>query len=313
MGIENIHAMRASLKAFLALMKPRSPHHAFAHGREDREEQGWLGELEKSGSVSHGDDPKPIAAGTIAHASPPCRWIEHVRGVLRAAVTVTRHVHIGRSSVLVHCSDGWDRTAQVTAIAQLLLDGSFRSRDGFQRLVQKEWLDFGHQVSPAPRSPPPVAASPRARLAARSALQTLRMSSAARQFALRLGSLAPLEKGTHSPSDEQLSPVFLQFVECVWHLCQQMPRAFEFNTSYLAALLHHALACETGTFLCNCERQRVALELPLSPRRRGTCSAARSSATAVRALGRCASTRRIREHATPLVCLLLPCGTPPSR
>ena len=60
MGIENIHAMRASLKAFLALMKPRSPHHAFAHGREDREEQGWLGELEKSGSVSHGDDPKPI-------------------------------------------------------------------------------------------------------------------------------------------------------------------------------------------------------------------------------------------------------------
>jgi|TARA_B100000459_G_C8575415_1_gene200700 hypothetical protein len=62
MGIENIHAMRASLKAFLALMKPRSPHHAFAHGREDREEQGWLGELEKSGSVSHGDDPKPIAA-----------------------------------------------------------------------------------------------------------------------------------------------------------------------------------------------------------------------------------------------------------
>jgi limonene-1,2-epoxide hydrolase len=202
MGIENIHAMRASLKAFLALMKPRSPHHAFAHGREDREEQGWLGELEKSG------------------------WIEYVRGVLRAAVTVTRHVHIGRSSVLVHCSDGWDRTAQVTAIAQLLLDGSFRSRDGFQRLVQKEWLDFGHQ------------------------------------FALRLGSLAPLEKGTHSPSDEQLSPVFLQFVECVWHLCQQMPRAFEFNTSYLAALLHHALACETGTFLCNCERQRVALELP---------------------------------------------------
>ena len=107
-------------------------------------------------------------------------------------------------------------------------------------------------------SPPALARA----LAARSALQTLRMSSAARQFALRLGSLAPLEKGTHSPSDEQLSPVFLQFVECVWHLCQQMPRAFEFNTSYLAALLHHALACETGTFLCNCERQRVALELP---------------------------------------------------
>ena len=128
-------------------------------------------------------------------------------------MTVTRHVHIGRSSVLVHCSDGWDRTAQVTAIAQLLLDGSFRSRDGFQRLVQKEWLDFATRYlrRPVRRRPSPPALA-RA-LAARSALQTLRMSSAARQFALRLGPLAPLEKGTHSPSDEQLSPVFLQFVE----------------------------------------------------------------------------------------------------
>ena len=137
MGIENIHAMRASLKAFLALMKPRSPHHAFAHGREDREEQGWLGELEKSGSVSHGDDPKPIAAEPIAHASPPCRWIEHVRGVLRAAVTVTRHVHIGRSSVLVHCSDGWDRTAQMASLAQLIVDPHYRTLNGFVLLLHK--------------------------------------------------------------------------------------------------------------------------------------------------------------------------------
>ena len=41
-----------------------------------------------------------------------------------------------------------------------------------------------------------------------------------------------------------------------------MPRAFEFNGTYLAHLLHHLNACEHGTFLCNCERQRVTLNLP---------------------------------------------------
>ena len=65
----------------------------------------------------------------------------------------------------------------------------------------------------------------------------------------------------HAPSDEELSPVFVQFVDCVWQMSQQMPRAFEFNGGYLAALLHFALACEHGTFLANCERQRVAHSL----------------------------------------------------
>ena len=58
-------------EAFLTLMKPRSPHHAVAHGREDREEQGWLSELEKSGCE---DDANPIpmyaAASQIVHATP---------------------------------------------------------------------------------------------------------------------------------------------------------------------------------------------------------------------------------------------------
>ena len=71
---------------------------------------------------------------------------------------------------------------QVTALAQLLLDPYFRSLRGFGRLVAKEWLSFGHQ------------------------------------FALRCGSVAPIERGAHAahaPSDEQLSPIFLQFVEAV--------------------------------------------------------------------------------------------------
>ena len=37
-----------------------------------------------------------------------------------------------RSSVLVHCTDGWDRTAQLTALAMLMLDPFYRTIQGFE-------------------------------------------------------------------------------------------------------------------------------------------------------------------------------------
>ena len=37
-----------------------------------------------------------------------------------------------RSSVLVHCTDGWDRTAQLTALAMLMLDPFYRTIEGLE-------------------------------------------------------------------------------------------------------------------------------------------------------------------------------------
>jgi len=35
-------------------------------------------------------------------------------------------------TVLVHCSDGWDRTAQTCSLASIMLDPYYRTIEGFQ-------------------------------------------------------------------------------------------------------------------------------------------------------------------------------------
>jgi myotubularin-related protein 6/7/8 len=54
-------------------------------------------------------------------------------------------VGLGGSHVLIHCSDGWDRTSQVSALAQIMLDPYYRTLDGFITLVQKDFISFGHK------------------------------------------------------------------------------------------------------------------------------------------------------------------------
>ena len=41
------------------------------------------------------------------------KWLEHIRSVLNGALKIVKHINGENSTVLVHCSDGWDRTAQV--------------------------------------------------------------------------------------------------------------------------------------------------------------------------------------------------------
>lgn len=36
-----------------------------------------------------------------------------------------------KRNVVVHCSDGWDRTSQMCALAQLMIDPYYRTFEGF--------------------------------------------------------------------------------------------------------------------------------------------------------------------------------------
>ncbi|XP_034950014.1 myotubularin-related protein 6 [Chelonus insularis] len=108
-GIENIHVMRASLSKLIELQRTTSMS-AFLNG------------LENSG------------------------WLKHIRSILETGWFIAKAVSSG-ITVVVHCSDGWDRTAQVCSIAALLLDPFYRTIQGFQALIEKDWLAFGHKFS----------------------------------------------------------------------------------------------------------------------------------------------------------------------
>ncbi|XP_011313448.1 myotubularin-related protein 6 isoform X1 [Fopius arisanus] len=108
-GIENIHVMRTSLAKLMELQRTSSMS-AFLKG------------LESSG------------------------WLKHIRSILETGWFIAKAISNG-ISVVIHCSDGWDRTAQVCSIAALLLDPFYRTIQGFQALIEKDWLSFGHKFT----------------------------------------------------------------------------------------------------------------------------------------------------------------------
>ena len=51
-------------------------------------------------------------------------WLKHIRAVLDTSQYIVNFILDGYP-VMVHCSDGWDRTSQTCALACLMLDGYY--------------------------------------------------------------------------------------------------------------------------------------------------------------------------------------------
>lgn len=178
LDISNIHAVRDSLYRLQGVC-------------ESSAQKKWLSHLEST------------------------QWLAYIHSILKGAVTIARFVDKG-AAALVHCSDGWDRTSQLTSLAQLLLDPFYRTITGLQVLIEKEWISFGHR------------------------------------FRDRLG---------HLSCPSQRSPVFLQFLDCVWQIVQQFPSAFEFTPMYLVRIAEQVNSQWFGNFLCNNIHDRQKLSV----------------------------------------------------
>lgn len=75
------------------------------------------------------------------------KWGKITMRILRSACFVANQMSNALNNVLVHCSNGWDRTAQICSLSQLMIDPNFRTLKGFIELIQKEWIDMGHRFT----------------------------------------------------------------------------------------------------------------------------------------------------------------------
>ena len=71
-------------------------------------------------------------------------WLGVQARLLDASLKMADYLEEG-CCVVLHCSDGWDRTSQMSSLAQLMLDAHYRTCHGFATLVEKEWSAFGHR------------------------------------------------------------------------------------------------------------------------------------------------------------------------
>ena len=141
-------------------------------------------------------------------------WLDFIMITLKITTEISKLVSEG-NNVLIHCSDGWDRTPQLVTISQVLLDPYYRTFMGFAVLVEKDFLSFGHQ------------------------------------FAKRSGISEKKSEG-----ENERSPIFLQFLDCIHQLMVQFPSEFEFNHDFLLFIAKHYNVNLFGTFMFNNEKER---------------------------------------------------------
>eukprot|EP00040_Diaphanoeca_grandis_P035950 m.227379 g.227379 ORF g.227379 m.227379 type:complete len:1334 (-) comp33519_c1_seq2:43-4044(-) len=97
--------------------------------------------LAKAFSTDFGDSVSDFMACVASS-----KWLDHLSRVLCSSVEIANTLTAGHPCV-VHCSDGWDRTSQLSATSQLLVDPHFRTISGFADLIEKDWCAFGHMFA----------------------------------------------------------------------------------------------------------------------------------------------------------------------
>ena len=173
--IENIHAVRKAYKAIMRVVREST----------EEDEKHFYTDIEQS------------------------MWLQHLSSILAASHRAAETLTHGRN-IVIHCSDGWDRTSQMCALVQVMVDCYYRTVEGFCVLVEKEFVRFGHMF---------------------------------------------MKRNVNCNNENEFSPVFIQFLDCVYQLIEQYPSAFEFTQDLLVFITNEVYSCKYGTFLFNNERE----------------------------------------------------------
>ncbi|KAJ5713738.1 uncharacterized protein N7483_010919 [Penicillium malachiteum] len=265
LGIENIHVMRESLNKVVDALKetdvtPLGPNRD---------------QLARSG------------------------WLKHIAGILDGAGLIARQVGLQHSHVLIHCSDGWDRTSQLSALSQICLDPYFRTLEGFMVLVEKDWMAYGHmfrqrsghlnsekwfqieneRVGGSGDTNGGFEASGASRAIENAFLSAKGFFARDNKSRDSLGdtegesqidsdsatnkqssSSRPMATEKEITKVNEVSPVFHQFLDATYQLLRQHPTRFEYNERFLRRLLYHLYSCQFGTFLFNNEKERLDMK-----------------------------------------------------
>ncbi|XP_018440377.1 phosphatidylinositol-3-phosphatase myotubularin-1 isoform X2 [Raphanus sativus] len=238
-GIDNIHAMRESysrLRDYLDM-----------HGATSSD--GRSSFLRHTGWTWGGGNLSSMSASVSLLGD--SGWLIHIQNVLAGAAWIAARVAVESASVLVHCSDGWDRTTQLVSLACLMLDPYYRTFAGFQALVEKDWLAFGHPFSDRVGMPN-ISGSGNFDLPRQSSSAGSYPSSPVRQSTQSAAS----QSASSSHAQNNYSPIFTQWVDSVSQLMRMYPCAFEFSPTFLVDFMDCLLSCRFGNFLCNSEKER---------------------------------------------------------
>ena len=147
-------------------------------------------------------------------------WYDTIFLILKSSFNIYKSIEKDKNTVLIHCSDGWDRTSQLSCTSQILLDKYYRTLEGFIILIEKDWMSFGHQ------------------------------------FRYRNGFYSAKDTPANICKENQFSPIFIQWLDCVYQIMEQNLDKFEFNENLLVFIAKQIYEGKYGNFLFNNEKER---------------------------------------------------------
>ncbi|CUV06782.1 unnamed protein product [Cryptosporidium hominis] len=229
LNIENIHKVRDSWNKLVSVIQKTSSNQDLNVGNANFEKvmnllnQGDISSVQAQSllaSLNRMNNSENLTGLKLISEIDSTGWYDLISMILASSNKIVDHL-IRKKGVLVHCSDGWDRTSQLTALAMLCMDPYYRTIQGFLSLIEKEFILSGHKFHSRSGTP---------------------------------GKESCLE------NESERSPIFIQWLDCVYQCYNQFPTEFQFHPNLLIIIADHLNNSLFGNFHCDNEYERFCID-----------------------------------------------------